>query len=95
MEINLRYYKIVIPAIESIVKMNSTSTPIELTAICSVATGAHVIACGYYVASIIGLSDILKEHIERLKKFYKIDTVLYIDEFINLPEEKLNELNNK
>lgn len=82
MEINLRLYKAVIPSIRMIIANNPNLNDNELVGVASLSTGAHIIACAYYLAHIKKMTPEIQEHIKVLKKFYKVDTVLYVEEFV-------------
>lgn len=84
MILNLRYYSLLLPRIESTLQNNQGYTPSELISICSQATGAHVVVCGYYIAHFIGMSEDLQKKIDFLIDYYKIEEVMYIEEFLQL-----------
>ena len=83
MEINLRLEKSVIPTIKNIIKNNPRWDELDFISHSSVATGAHVISCAYYVASVIGMNDKIQTNIDNLMKMYQIEKVLYIEEFLS------------
>lgn len=81
MNINLRLYKAVIPSIRSIVENNPWYSDAQLVSVCSVATGAPVVACAYYLAHIKGMTSEIQNSIDSLIEFYRIKEVEYINEF--------------
>lgn len=84
MIINLRLYKAIIPSIKILIENNPNVSDPELLGICSTSTGAPVIACAYYVAHLKGMNDTLKNSIEIIRKFYRIEDVQYIEEFLSV-----------
>ena len=83
MRLNINLYKSIIPSIISIAKNNPTKVGSELIGLCSVATGAHIIACAYYLSFLEGHKDLYKEHIDKLKSFYKIEFIDGLEDFFD------------
>jgi hypothetical protein len=82
MEINLRLYVSVIPTIKGIITNNSHLTHVQLASLSSASTGAHIVACSYYVAYLKGMTKELQANIEVTKSFHNIENVLYVEEFM-------------
>lgn len=83
MNLNLSLYKSVIPAIRTIIKNNPNVEKGELVSLASIGTGAHIVICGYFLSYISGHIDDYKSFIDNLTKFYKIESILNVEEFFD------------
>jgi len=81
MNINLDLYrKDAVPLIKNFVARNDADTGahlplVQTMGLMAISTGCHIIAIGYYLCEIYGLTDELQDKIEKLQRFYKITSV--------------------
>lgn len=81
--LNLNYYKGILPIIPVIITNNSTRNDSEIVGLVSASTGVHIVVCAYYLCYIKGHRDALSGIVEKLKAFYKIDEVDGLEDFFN------------
>lgn len=84
MKINLLMYKNNLAPLKAYRQANLNLSLSDLITNYAVSTHVPLIVCAYYLARIEGMSDELMSTIERLRKFYKYDEIVGIDELMEI-----------
>lgn len=84
MRINLLMYKSNLAPLKAYRQANSNLSLSDLITNYAVSTHVPLIVCAYYLAKIEGMTPELMEKIEMLKRFYRYDEIIGIDELMNM-----------
>ena len=84
MKINLLMYKANLAPLKAYRQANLKQSLSDLITNYAVATHVPLIVCAYYFVKLEGMKPELIEMIERLKKFYRYDEIIGIDELMQL-----------
>lgn len=81
MNIDLNKYKLSLPLVKSFLENNKNIDRLELASTIAVSTHVPLIVVYYYIAFFEGMSDNMKEGIERVIKFYNYEKIEGIEDY--------------
>jgi hypothetical protein len=84
LKIDLLAYKTNLAPLKAYRQANSNQSLSDLITNYAVATHVPLIVCAYYFVKLEGMTPELMTMIERLKRFYRYDEIIGIDELMRL-----------
>lgn len=80
MRIDISFYKHALPTIKSMMESRRYDKSTDLVSEMAIATGCPVIVCLHFIGHIKGYDEHLNNYIDRVKSFYRIESVEGVEE---------------